>query len=398
MKYDTEKLKMWIDPEDVEDSAQEQIDATVTHPKLFKHVAIMPDVHMGWGCTVGTVLALKDAVIPASVGVDIGCGMCAMPTGLHVDEVTPEFEKIYGGIARRIPMGFRHRNDNQVQDVHEFVPKPFLEDLVPEFELKYSPNKAVINQLGTLGGGNHFIELQKDKDGMVWIMLHSGSRNIGLKISSLHIKKAAEICTDAPKDMDYLETGTSAAADYLSGMFFAQEFAYFNRQVMMECILKELQYRFPNMKAGNIINIHHNYVAQEEHFGEYVWVHRKGATKATSDALGIIPGSMGTKSYIVRGKDNPDSFKSCSHGAGRVMSRTAARGKFDRKKKIFKTEGRLNVADFEEDMKGVFSHDVDREHLDEAPRVYKDIDVVIANQEDLITVEHELFPIFNMKG
>jgi tRNA-splicing ligase RtcB len=405
MKAEIDKAKLWTDLETIEQSALDQIKAAAQHPRLFKHIAIMPDVHAGIGCTVGSVIPLIDAVIPAAVGVDIGCGMCAVRTNLTVDEVTPEFEKIHGGLIRRIPTGFHHRSEKQLQDVHDFADQDWLEDELKYFKGCYSPDKAIINQLGTLGGGNHFIELQKDPENNVWIMLHSGSRNIGKVISEIGIRMAKAACNDysikypAPVDMEYVLIPSGEGLSYLNGMNFAQNFAMQNRLVMIHCILKELEYRFPHLKTtGEIINIHHNYVAKETHFGQEVWVHRKGATKAVPHEYGIIPGSMGTKSYIVVGKANPDSFNSCSHGAGRQMSRTAARGKLDRKSGNFKTEGILNVEDFAADMNGVYSQNINRMHLDEAPRAYKDIDVVMANQTDLVDIEVELTPIFNMKG
>ena len=398
-----DKVKIWAPIEHIEASALQQIGIAARHPLLFQHLAVMPDVHTGIGCTIGSVIPIKDAVIPAAVGVDIGCGCCAIKSTIQLDELSPHFEKLFTSISQNIPTGFSHRQDRQMVVCHEFLEQTDIEEKLKEFQEQY-PGKDILPQLGTLGGGNHFIELQVDEEGYIWIMIHSGSRNIGHKIATEAIDTAITLwrtcATDqsTPKDMEYLPENSEEGQKYIFDMTFALMFAKMNRLLMMKIIMGAIQYEVPECRFGDMINIHHNYAAKEEHFGEEVWVHRKGATKAVSSALGIIPGSMGTSSFIVRGKDCANSFNSCSHGAGRTMSRTAARGRYHRKTKSFKTEGRLNVADFEKDMQGIFTHDVDRNHLDEAPRAYKDIRDVMANQTDLIDIVEELQPVFNIKG
>lgn len=401
--HEFEKAKLWTPLESIEDSALEQIKLTMTHPKLFKHLAVMPDVHAGIGCTIGSVIPLKDAIIPASVGVDIGCGVCAVKSNIKLEDIKPYFDELYKGITSRIPLGFSHRTDRQMDDYDFFVHRnPKVKQPIDIYQKLY-PNKEIAPQLGTLGGGNHFIELQVDSEGYIWAMIHSGSRNIGNLIATSFINQAKQMKDkysgdeDVPTDMEYLPYNSEDGQKYLIDMEFALNFAMQNRFMMMSIIQDEIINRL-HCNFDEIINIHHNYAAKETHFGEKVWIHRKGATKAVSTQLGIIPGSMGSASYIVRGKDNPDSFTSCSHGAGRTMSRTAARGKFHRKTKTYRTEGRLNVDDFRSDMEGIYTKSVDRDHLDEAPRAYKDISEVMSNQTDLVDIIVELKPVFNIKG
>ena len=403
MTYNGEvRAKIWAPVNSVEESAIAQIRAMMTHPLLFKHLAIMPDVHAGIGATIGSVIPLRGGVIPSAVGVDIGCGMVVVKTSLKIDDICDRFDSIYRGIKESIPVGFAHRADNKLDIVRETLSAKFLTE-VAEYEKSSIWNqKAIINQLGTLGGGNHFIELQKDDSGFVWIMIHSGSRNIGNKIATTYIK-AAKALKNAPEDLEYFEVDSPMGQDYLKHMTFATNFAYMNRMIMIKALQKVLykdMYHIgrahPNFYAGT--NIHHNYVNLETHFGEEVWVHRKGATRVSSGITGIIPGSMGSSSYIVQGTDNPDSYNSCSHGAGRCMSRTAARGKVDRKAGGFKSEGTLSVEDFKNDMTGIYTKDIDREHLDEAPRAYKPIDEVMENQKDLVNILVKLTPIMNVKG
>ncbi len=400
------KACVWTSIKDMEDTALEQIHNMIKHPRLFKHLAIMPDVHAGKGATIGSVISLKNAIIPSAVGVDIGCGMCAVKTNISFEKIEPFFETIHEQILKRIPVGFAHRQQTQLNDVMQNVTQEFL-DCIHIYErnerwVTQPSGYAVVKQLGTLGGGNHFIELQVDDDGIVWIMIHSGSRNIGNKIATTYIKLAAEHCNEiVTKDLEYFDADSDLGKEYIIHSGFAATFAYHNRRVMME-VIKDILVKANIIESMEIfddmINIHHNYVNYEQHFGEMVWVHRKGATKVTSSIIGIIPGSMGTASYIVQGTDNVNSFNSCSHGAGRAMSRTAARGKYDRKNKVFKTEGQLSVEDFKNDMNGIFTKSIDQDHLDEAPRAYKEIDQVMANQTDLVKVKTKLLPVFNVKG
>ena len=400
--HEFEKAKIWTQLESMEDGAIAQVKDAMTHPRLFKHLAIMPDVHQGIGCTIGSVIPIEDAVIPSAVGADIGCGMCSIETSLTKEEITPQFDNLNRGILHRIPTGFSHRSQQNMKDVEKYLELERLvfTDAIEQINKKY-PRNDIKPQLGTLGGGNHFIELQIDEKDKVWIMIHSGSRNIGNQISSKYISLAKTIADPkepVPKDMEYLPLHNSHAKDYIDDMNFAVLFAFHSRALMMECIKDELKYRFPDVKFEEMINISHNYVAMENHFGKDIMVHRKGATRAVSDELGIIPGSMGTASYIVKGKNNLDSFTSCSHGAGRLMSRSKARGKFNRRKKEFKSEGVLKIEDFKSDMEGVYSKSIDRFHLDEAPRAYKNIDTIMANQTDLVDIVVKLKPIFNIKG
>ena len=390
--------KLWVNIHEVESSAIDQIKQAATHPRLFKHVAIMPDVHTGIGCTIGSVLPIKDALIPSSVGVDIGCGMCAVKSSITLDKVKTKFDDLHNNILRRIPLGFDHRSGRQIDDASDFI-SPEFRDEIETVQKKYKQTD-IVPQLGTLGGGNHFIELQTDSENNIWIMLHSGSRNIGNLIASSAIKKAKELTSEnepAPRDMEYLPIDSKEGEIYLHEMHFAQNFAMQNRFLMMQIFQQEIERVCPEVTYEDVINIHHNYAAKENHFGKDIWVHRKGATKAVSNQFGIIPGSMGTTSYIVRGKDNPESFHSCSHGAGRKMSRSAAKGKYHRKTGEL-IEGSLSMEDFRFDMTSVFSKDVNRTHLDEAPRAYKNINEVISYQSDLIDVVVELKPVFNIKG
>lgn len=398
-----DKAFIWADINKVEPGALQQIKNISEHPRLFKHVAAMADIHVGIGATIGSVIPLMDAVIPSAVGVDVGCGLCAIKTDFSLRDFGPQdnkekiFHSLCRGITENVPRGFRHRENSQLSVIHANVPEDFL-SLVHNYESESIWNqKAIINQLGTLGGGNHFIEIQTDESNRIWIMIHSGSRNIGNKIATTFVKMAKEKANASP-DLEYLSVDSQEGKDYLQHVKFATDFAYYNRLVMMESVLEVFQGVFGAVVHDNMINIHHNYVQKELHFGEEVWVHRKGATRVTPSITGIIPGSMGTSSYIVTGTGNADSFNSCSHGAGRVMSRTAARGRVNRKNGQFQTEGVLTVEDFKNDMNGVFSHDIDRSHLDEAPRAYKDIDEVMANQKDLVNIVTKLTPILNVKG
>jgi tRNA-splicing ligase RtcB len=373
--------KAWIPLEKIEPSALQQIYAMIEHPRLFKHVAIMPDVHAGIGATIGSVIPLEGAVIPSAVGVDIGCGMCSMKTNLQLEELKPHMAGIHDAIIRDIPRGFEHRTPSQKWAVHEFASKEVLSSLRDYEKLA---DDSLFSQLGTLGGGNHFIELQQDADGSIYVMLHSGSRNIGNKLAQIHIKKAKELA-NAPKDLEFFEEDSDNGKQYLKDMTFALNFARENRFIMMNVIKKILYTVFPDATFEPVINIHHNYAAKEKHFGSDVWIHRKGATHVTSDITGIIPGSMGHPSYLVRGKNNAESFNSCSHGAGRVMSRKKAKSELD-------------IDMFTAQMEGIYSTSVDIHHLDEAPDAYKNIDEVMENQTDLVNVQLKLTPVLNIKG
>ena len=378
--------RLWLPLEKIESSALQQVYNMSRHPRLHKWVAIMPDVHTGIGATIGAVLPIREALIPAAVGVDIGCGMCSVKTSLKVDEVTKGMEKIHNMIVDRIPLGFEHRSNRQFKDVEKYADKDILTR--SQAYKKFSKH-PVAPQLGTLGGGNHFIELQKDAENIVWIMLHSGSRNIGNLLASHHIKIARDLSRKEKRPptqgLDYIDEFSQEGEKYIEDMRFAMDFARQNRFVMIEIIKEVLRNCCSGVRFDPTINIHHNYAAREEHFGKRVWVHRKGATRVRSDITGIIPGSMATPSYIVSGKDNEDSYNSCSHGAGRTMSRREAKS-------------RIDLDDFRRKMQGIYSNALSRAHIDEAPDAYKPIDEVIEAQQDLINITTKLHPIMNIKG
>lgn len=386
-------IKMWLD--DCEDGAMEQARNLANLPFAFKHIALMPDCHMGYGMPIGGVLATKNVIVPNAVGVDIGCGMCAVQTNIAVDDVTTDALKSIlggskehkGGIRSNIPIGFKHQNSAQEWDGF---------DNPPDDPVVLEQIQSARKQLGTLGGGNHFIELQSGDDGYLWIMIHSGSRNIGLKIASHYNKLAQGLCekwhSNVPPfkgddGLAFFPTDTDEGQSYIAAMEFALSFALANRLHMIEACKEAVSAAFPNAVFGDVINIHHNYAAIENHFGENVWVHRKGATRAREGEIGIIPGSQGTKSYIVRGLGNPQSFMSCSHGAGRKMGRRQAQ----RELSVEKETRMLN------DM-GVIHSIRTAKDLDEAPSAYKDIDVVMRNQIDLVEVVTELRPLAVVKG
>lgn len=379
--------KCWLPIEEIEASAIEQIVNMISHPRLYKWAAIMPDVHAGIGATVGSVIPMDNAVIPSAVGVDIGCGMCSVKTSIHYVDILGKLPEIHSQILQRIPRGFAHRTESQKKDVHAYASKTIIDSLREYGNVDRSA-PSLFCQLGTLGGGNHFIELQKDSNGLVYIMIHSGSRNIGNRLATNHIRAAKklteEIGREAPKDLDYFDTNSEEGKSYIKDMTFALNFAKENRFVMME-VVKDILSKVVNCNFEETINIHHNYAAKETHFGKDIWVHRKGATKVTPEITGIIPGSMGEFSFLVNGTGNADSFNSCSHGAGRTMSRKKAKENLD-----------LDI--FVKQMEGIYSESVDIHHLDEAPDAYKNIGEVMANQTELVTVKTTLEPILNVKG
>lgn len=386
----TEKLpiKIWSDEKDVEASAIKQLKNTANMPFVFKHVAAMPDVHLGIGATVGSVIATKKAIMPAAVGVDIGCGMMAVKTALNYKLVQDKIKEIRHSIERSIPVGFnQHKNSSAVgNDWNSWNAVGRLKGY--DYDLK---QKARM-QMGTLGGGNHFIEICLDTENNVWVMLHSGSRGVGNIVARRHIETAKnemkKLFIDLPDpDLAYFVQDTSDFDDYIDDLKWCQEYAFQNRIEMMNLVMKDLSYavnnKEPIMRLLEV-NCHHNYTEQENHFNENVWVTRKGAVRARQGDLGIIPGSMGAKSFIVRGLGNPQSFNSCSHGAGRKMSRTQATKQFTVEDLTAQTEGVECRKD-----KGV---------LDEIPSAYKDIDVVMENQKDLVEVVAQLKQIMCVKG
>jgi len=378
----TEKkpIKLWL--ENIEDGALEQAKNLANLPFTYKHVAIMPDSHQGYGMPIGAVLATKGVIIPNAVGVDIGCGMCAVQTSL-TDISKGDLQKVIDKGLELIPVGFNwHKED---QTFTGFMPKK------PELDIIAQNYDKAKFQIGTLGGGNHFIEVQKGSDGFIWIMIHSGSRNLGYKTAKHYndvaIKLNEDYYSSITKDMElaFLPIHSNEAKSYFKEMEYCVEFAKQNRFLMLERMKQAFNTVVKMNFTCDIINESHNFAAWENHFKQNVIVHRKGATKATTGELGIIPGSQGTKSYIIKGLGNKESFNSCSHGAGRVMGRKQAIRELD-----LKNELKL--------MDGIIHNINDEQQLDEAPSAYKDINVVMENQTDLAEIYVELKPMAVIKG
>ena len=392
-------VKAWTQGVPIEAQAQAQLENVAKLPFIFKHVAVMPDVHYGIGATIGSVVPTIKAIIPAAVGVDIGCGMIACKTSLRAEDLPDNLAPLRSEIERNVPHGSSPTRG--ARDVGAWANPPSESDtawagLVDEFNAiceDYPRLKNTNNHkhMGTLGGGNHFIEVCLDTEGAVWVMLHSGSRGVGNAIGNLFIelaKKDAELHQrNLPdKDLAYFEEGSTYFGDYVRGVGWAQQFAKANREVMMARTIAALRKVIIKPFESHLlaVNCHHNYVQRETHFGQEVLLTRKGAVSAKAGELGIIPGSMGAKSFIVRGLGNPESFNSCSHGAGRVMSRTQA-------KKLF------TVADQERATQGVECRK-DANVIDEIPMAYKDIDAVMAAQSDLVEVLYTLKQVVCVKG
>jgi len=398
-------IKAWINPDSIEPSCLLQAEAVSNLPYLFKHVALMPDCHMGHGMPVGGVAALKGAISPNMVGVDIGCGMVYVHTDIPVKELKAETpngtmtQKLVGQLMRNIPTGFQHRAmpiafDPDVLAEYKSLETFLLANSIMDSALWDRVFPEAHKQLGTLGGGNHFIELQEDEQGLLAIMIHSGSRNVGKVICDFYNKEAERLNTrwhsEVPKgsQLAFLPTDAIEGAAYIRWMMFAQKFAMQNRAEMMKMAKLLVGGEFPGVKFDTEINAHHNYAALENHFGENVWVHRKGAIRVREGELGIIPGAMGSFSYIVRGKGNPESFMSCSHGAGRAMSRTKAKQSFtvqsviEELKTLNVTIGKSKMEDVAEECKGA----------------YKDIDVVMKDQEELVEPVTKLKTVAVIKG
>lgn len=376
-------IKMWLD--DIEDGALEQAKNLANLPFIHSHVAIMPDSHQGYGMPIGGVIATEGVIVPNAVGVDIGCGMCAVKTSL--EEINIDTLKIIlGEIRDIIPVGFKHQKE--IQDVNLMPKIEWMED----YNIIAKEYNSARKQIGTLGGGNHFIEIQKGNDGYIWIMIHSGSRNIGLKVASHYNKKAIELnkkyYSSVPKEYElaFLPLDTYEARDYIREMNYCVNFAFANRRLMIDNI-KSVIHKNTGCSFDETINIAHNYARLENHFGKNVWVHRKGATSARDGEIGIIPGSQGTKSYIVSGIGNEQSFMSCSHGAGRKMGRKQATRELNLKDEIAIL-----------DKQGIIHGIRNEQDLDEAPSAYKDIDIVMENQKDLVKILVELKPIAVIKG
>lgn len=376
---------LWAPMEEIETKALAQIKNLASLPWVFKHVAIMPDCHYGIGCTVGSVVPMKGAVSPAAVGVDIGCGMAALKTNLTARDLPDDLGALRHDIERAIPMGF-NLHKGAVEGVTNLSLWKRFKDLDSSVQGYNKLDKAMC-QCGTLGGGNHFIEVCLDTDTNVWLMLHSGSRNIGKTLAEIHIARARKLAHNAElpdPDLAVFLAGTEEMKHYRHDLFWAQEYAMENRKAMLRLLENVILRKFPQAKFLDKVMCHHNYVAEENHFGEDVLVTRKGAIRAGAGELGIIPGSMGAKSFIVRGLGNPDSFHSASHGAGRKMSRGAAKRAY-------------TLADLAEQTFGVECRK-DADIIDEIPAAYKNIDDVMANQKDLVEIVVELKQILCCKG
>lgn len=381
--------KVWTNDIDIKTEAQIRNMATL--PFLFKHLAIMPDAHLGRGSTVGTVIATKGAILPAAVGVDIGCGMCAVKLPFKVNVFGDNLSELRHSIERSIPVG--HRGNSKIT-VTASVAFDKLGSPTQMSSRLYDRARAR-SQLGSLGGGNHFIEICTDTEGGAWVMLHSGSRNVGKTLADIHIKTAQKLMADfhislPDRDLAYLPQRSPEFQEYIDDLMWAQDYAKANRNEMMSRVLKDVSFHVYRENKGEKfmtefrVDCHHNYVAMENHFNENVWVTRKGAVRAREDDYGIIPGSMGAKSFIVRGKGNPQSFCSCSHGAGRKHSRSEAKRLWTQEDVLAQTAGVECRKD-----EGI---------IDELPSAYKDIDKVMANQADLVEPIHELKQILCVKG
>jgi tRNA-splicing ligase RtcB len=391
-------IKAWINGVQLEDAARQQLLNVADLPFIHKHVAAMPDVHWGTGATIGSVIPTKGAIIPAAVGVDIGCGMMAMQTTLRADQLPDSLSAVRSDIEAAVPHGRTDHGGKNDRGAWGELPQTAgerwlrLSDRYEAITGKHPKALAQNNSrhMGTLGTGNHFIEVCLDESSQVWVMLHSGSRGCGNRIGTYFIlaaKKEMErwFISLPDKDLAYLVEGSELFGDYVEAVEWAQDYAYENRKEMMAAVLSAMRRTLPEFAVTDMaVNCHHNYVAKENHYGANVWLTRKGAVRARKGDLGIIPGSMGVRSYIVRGKGNPVSFNSCSHGAGRAMSRGQA-------KKQFTLEDHAKATAGVECRK-------DAEVIDETPGAYKDIDAVMAAQQDLVEVVYTLKQVVCVKG
>jgi tRNA-splicing ligase RtcB (3'-phosphate/5'-hydroxy nucleic acid ligase) len=390
-------IKAWIDGVPLEDAARKQLINVASLPFIHHHIAAMPDVHWGMGATVGSVIPTRGAIIPAAVGVDIGCGMMAMRTSLTADDLPDSLADLRTRIERAVPHGGHGANagwGNKAGGVPASIATRWrsLEErfaVICARRLGFEKENSLVH-LGSLGSGNHFIEICLDETDRVWVMLHSGSRGIGNAIGRFFIETAREMLVKRgvhvpDRDLAWLEEGETAFDDYVEAVGWAQDFARENREAMMERVLGVLRAALRTFATDkSAVNCHHNYVTKEHHFGADVWLTRKGAVRAREGDLGIIPGSMGARSFIVRGKGNPDSFHTCSHGAGRAMSRTEAKRRF-------------TVEDHEKATAGIECRK-DKDVIDETPMAYKDIDAVMAAQSDLVEIVHTLRQVVCVKG
>ena len=382
------EIRAWLPIEEIEDGALRQLHNAARHPEVAPVIAVMPDCHVGFGVTIGCVFPTVNAVVPNAVGVDIGCGICAIETGVSYDRERMDrtfWRRWSGQVGRNVPTGFGVRKTPQeLFDLDRPLRAASLQPLVHE--------KAAV-QLGTLGGGNHFLEAQVDETGSIWLMVHSGSRHTGLRIAAWHHDVAKTMTKKrglrVADDLASLPLDDETGQHYLDDMAWATEFALANRKLMMAALLDAFldsadAIGFAESPPSELINIHHNFARLEEVDGRWLMVHRKGATSAYENQLGVIPGSMGAASYIVRGRGNSESLKSCSHGAGRRMGRKVARNE-------------ISSVAFAASLEGTFSR-ASMNYVDEAPAAYKDIELVMDRQADLVEVVHTLRPIVTLKG
>jgi tRNA-splicing ligase RtcB len=391
-------IKAWTRGVPLEDAARKQLVNMSRLPFVHRWIAVMPDVHLGKGATVGSVVPTVGAIVPAAVGVDIGCGMMAYQTTLRADQLPDQLGAIRSDIERAVPHGFvtvKGRSDHGawVTPPNSAVTRwRALHERYDAILARHTKaaHRSPLSQLGSLGGGNHFIELCLDEADQVWVMLHSGSRGAGNLIGQYFIERAREemrrhFINLPDRDLAYLSEGSTLFDDYVAAVEWAQEYAAQNRQQMMETVMRVLREHLPSFALTRMaINCHHNYISREQHYGQDVYVTRKGAVRAREGEFGIIPGSMGAKSFIVRGLGNAESFHSCSHGAGRVMSRTEAKK-------------RISVADHVRATAHVECRK-DSDVVDESPAAYKPIDAVMAAQNDLVEIVHTLRQVVCVKG
>ena len=379
IKTDGLPIKSWCN--EPEEGALEQAFNIARLPFAHRHIALMPDTHQGFGMPIGGVLAAIDTIVPNAVGVDIGCGMLACRTSFE-DISREEIKQIMGLVRKVVPLGFNHRK----------VPVE-IEDAPKDAPIVQQEHKSARHQAGTLGGGNHFIEIQRGNDGKIWYMVHTGSRNIGKKVCDHYNALAKELNAkwkvEIPRqwDLAYLSTDTKEGQQYITEMEYCQRFSKINRDYISKAINEAIGEVMGDFTIDENYNVHHNYARFEHHYGKDVWVHRKGATSAKAGEAGIIPGSQGTKSYIVTGLGNPESFESCSHGAGRVMGRKQAQRTLSLEEEI----RRLDEA-------GVVHGMRNKNDLDEAASAYKDIDIVMEEQKDLVKIKVELTPLGVIKA
>lgn len=388
MKYiNTEKtiIKSWCN--NPEEGAIEQAKNLANLPFIFKQVCLMPDTHQGYGMPIGGVIACDNVIIPNAVGVDIGCGMCAVKSSIKDIDIDV-LKTIMGKIRKSVPVGFNKHTETQVE-FHEFENSLSIQN-VPKVCLEQWENAS--KSIGTLGGGNHFIEIQKDEEGYVWVMIHSGSRNLGKQVADYYNNLAKELnkkwfsSIDVKYDLAFLPTNTQEAKDYIQEMQYCVDFALANRELMIKRIQESFK-KHIDCYFYETINIAHNYARLENHFSKNVWIHRKGATSAKLGEVGIIPGSQGTSSYIIKGLGNTESFMSCSHGAGRKMGRKEA-------ERSLNLQDEINMLNNQ----GIIHSIRSSKDLDEAPSAYKSIDIVMEEQKDLVEIVTKLTPLAVIKG